>query len=135
MEACKLPVQTLRESSLMKPCLPAPDPIPPLGEAVHVWAVELDDSNFDAALWHSRLSLEEQARVWRAGDLWQLAVGRVQTVIAAPSAIDPARAALLDIFVAAPAISALRIEVDGKRMEAVSLAAEMLPPTRRAFAS
>jgi 4'-phosphopantetheinyl transferase len=62
MEACKLPVQTLRESSLMKPWLPAPDPIPPLGEAVHVWAVELDDSNFDAALWHSRLSLEEQAR-------------------------------------------------------------------------
>jgi len=42
--------------------LPAPDPIPPLGEAVHVWAVELDAFAFDASLWHSRLSPEEQGR-------------------------------------------------------------------------
>jgi 4'-phosphopantetheinyl transferase len=42
-----------------------PDPIPPLGEDVHVWAVALDDANFEAALWHDRLAPEEQARAAR----------------------------------------------------------------------
>ena len=45
--------------------LPAPDPIPSLGENVHVWALQLDDGVFDAALWHSRLSPGEQGRAAR----------------------------------------------------------------------
>nr|AFB69912.1 4'-phosphopantetheinyltransferase 2N [uncultured bacterium] len=49
----------------MKPWSTAPDPIPPLGADAHVWAVELDDSGFDAALGHTRLSAEEQARAAR----------------------------------------------------------------------
>jgi hypothetical protein len=67
--------------------------------------------------------LGEQLRTWRAGDLWQLAVGRAQTVIAAPSTIDPARAALLDVFVAGPANRSVQIDIDGKRMQATTLAA------------
>jgi len=49
----------------MNPWLPAPDPIPSLGENVHVWALQLDEFAFDAALGHSRLSLEEQSRAAR----------------------------------------------------------------------
>jgi 4'-phosphopantetheinyl transferase len=49
----------------MNPWLPAPDPVPPLGENVHVWALQLDELAFDTAFWHSRLSLEEQARAAR----------------------------------------------------------------------
>jgi len=49
----------------MNPWLPAPDAIPSLGENVHVWALQLDEIVFDAALWHSRLSPEEQARAAR----------------------------------------------------------------------
>lgn len=49
----------------MNPRLPAPDLIPSLGETVHVWALQLNEIVFDAALWHSRLSLEEQARAAR----------------------------------------------------------------------
>ena len=45
--------------------LPAPDPVPPLGAVVHVWAVELDALAVDASLWHSRLSPAEQARAAR----------------------------------------------------------------------
>jgi 4'-phosphopantetheinyl transferase len=41
------------------------EPIPPLDEDVHVWAVALDDAGFDAALWRDRLSPEEQARAAR----------------------------------------------------------------------
>ncbi len=43
--------------------LPAPDPIPSLGDAVHIWSVELDNLNLDIASWHTRLSPGEQARV------------------------------------------------------------------------
>jgi 4'-phosphopantetheinyl transferase len=49
----------------MNPWLPAPDLIPPLGDAVHVWSVELDNSNLDTSLWHSRLSPEERGRAAR----------------------------------------------------------------------
>jgi 4'-phosphopantetheinyl transferase len=42
-----------------------PDPVPSLGANVHVWAVELDEANFDAAVWHARLAPEEQARAAR----------------------------------------------------------------------
>jgi 4'-phosphopantetheinyl transferase len=42
--------------------LPAPDPIPSLGGNVHVWALPLEEFAFDAALWHGRLSPEEQDR-------------------------------------------------------------------------
>lgn len=49
----------------MKPWSPPPGPVPPLGANVHVWAVELDDANFDASVWHARLSSEEQARAAR----------------------------------------------------------------------
>ena len=45
--------------------LPAPDPIPSLGGNVHVWALQLEEFAFDAALWHSRLSSEEQSRAAR----------------------------------------------------------------------
>jgi 4'-phosphopantetheinyl transferase len=45
--------------------LPAPDPIPPLGDAAHVWSVELDNFNFNTSLWHRRLSPEEQGRAAR----------------------------------------------------------------------
>ena len=41
---------------------PPPDPIPPLDQNVHVWAIELEDSGFDLALWRTRLSPEEQER-------------------------------------------------------------------------
>jgi 4'-phosphopantetheinyl transferase len=42
-----------------------PNPVPPLGANVHVWVVELDEVNFDGAVWHARLSPEEQARAAR----------------------------------------------------------------------
>ena len=49
----------------MNPWLPAPDPVPQLGDAAHVWSVELDNSNFNTSLWHRRLSPEEQGRAAR----------------------------------------------------------------------
>ena len=43
----------------------APDPLPALARNVSIWAVALDDTRFDARLWPSRLSLEEQTRAER----------------------------------------------------------------------
>ena len=42
--------------------LSAPDPLPPLGDDAHVWAVELDAPGCDAGLWRARLAPDEQAR-------------------------------------------------------------------------
>jgi 4'-phosphopantetheinyl transferase len=53
--------QRLRES-FMSQWLPAPDPLPPLGDDSHVWAVELDAPGYDAGLWRARLSPDEQER-------------------------------------------------------------------------
>lgn len=44
---------------------PATNPLPSLEGYVHVWAVALDDSRFDAQSWLNRLSSEEQARAQR----------------------------------------------------------------------
>jgi hypothetical protein len=71
----------------------------------------------------TRESGGEQLRSWRAGDLWKLGIGRTQTVIAAASTIDPARAALLDVYVAAPAKSSVKLTVDGKVFETPVLSA------------
>jgi 4'-phosphopantetheinyl transferase len=45
--------------------LPAPHAMPRLGDAAHVWAVNLDDASFNGALWRGRLSPEEQGRADR----------------------------------------------------------------------
>jgi 4'-phosphopantetheinyl transferase len=42
--------------------LSAPDPLPPLGDDAHVWAVELDVPGCDVGLYRARLSPDEQAR-------------------------------------------------------------------------
>lgn len=49
----------------MKPWSPPPDPVPPLGASVHVWAIDLGDADFDASRWQQRLSPEERARAVR----------------------------------------------------------------------
>ena len=41
---------------------PPPDPLPPLGAAVHVWCVALDDPACDVESLHTRLSPDEQER-------------------------------------------------------------------------
>jgi hypothetical protein len=95
----------------------APTPRDPGAEAAAAqrWLVETRESG------------GEQLRSWRAGDLWKLAIGRKQTVVAAASTIDPARAALLDVYVTAPAKSAVKLTIDGKTFETpVSSAMERL---------
>lgn len=42
--------------------LSAPDPLPPLGDDAHIWAVELDAPGWDAGLCRARLSPDEQVR-------------------------------------------------------------------------
>lgn len=60
-------------------------------------------------------------RAWKRGDLAALVPGRARRVIAEPSFLDPARAALLDVYVEASANSAIAITVDGKRFETLAI--------------
>ena len=45
--------------------LPAPNPLPTLGDDVHVWVVALDDPACEGIAWRERLSAAEQARADR----------------------------------------------------------------------
>lgn len=61
-------------------------------------------------------------RAWKAGDLVRLVPDRPRTVIAAASIADPARAALLDVYVEGKPNSTLAVVVDGKRFETLAIA-------------
>jgi hypothetical protein len=61
-------------------------------------------------------------RAWRTGDLVRIAPNKPRTVTALPSPLDPARAALLDVFVSASEAAPIEVNVDGVKLHVLALA-------------